>query len=104
MIKELTEAEFKSTFTNKMLDVTSTAEPILDIWEYVEELVKNKAISNDVFENGIVELVYRNDSNTFDQLLLPIRKNVYLVIIIDLLKTKIHGHHLLNLNKEYGLK
>lgn len=100
----LTEKEFKSTFTDKMVDVTQTAEPVVDIWQYVQELTTNKIVDQYIFDNGLVEKVYRNQSNTFDQILLPTPdKNTFIVILVDLLNKKIKGHYQLDLNAEYGL-
>jgi len=65
LTKELTEIEFKNTFGSKMTDVTETAEPVADIWDYVGELAKNNLVDNYVYENKIVEKVYRNDTSTF---------------------------------------
>ena len=104
MIKELTEVEFKSTFGNKMNDVTETAEPVVDIWGYVEELAKQNIIDNYVYENNLVEKVYRNSSSTFDHVLFPTRNmNVFIAVVVDLHNKSIHGHARLDLNKEYGL-
>ena len=104
MIKQLTEAEFKSTFTYKMLNVTHTAEPTVDIWSYVQELVIEKIVMKYVYERKLVELVYRNSENTFDHVLLPTNSaNVFIVIIVDLEQKNIKGHFKLDLSKEYGL-
>ena len=74
----LTEKEFKSTFTDKMIDVTQTAEPVVDIWPYVEQLVEEKIVEQFTFENGLVEKVYHNQTTTFEQILLPTSdKNVF---------------------------
>ena len=100
----LTEKEFKSTFTDKMHDVTQTAKPIVDIWPYVQQLTENKIVDKYTFDNSLVEKVYRNQTNTFDQVLLPTQdKNVFIIIVIDLVNKKIKGHHQLDLNAEYGL-
>jgi len=100
----LTEKEFKSTFTDKMIDVTQTAEPIVDIWPYVQELTTDKIVDQYIFDNGLVEKVYRNQTNTFDQVLLPTPdKNTFIIIVVDILNKTIKGHHRLDLNKEYGL-
>jgi hypothetical protein len=100
----LTEKEFKSTFTDKMQDVTQTAEPVVDIWPYVEQLTVDKIVDQYTFDNGLVEKVYRNQTNTFDQILLPTPdKNTFIIILVDLLNKKIKGHYRLDLNTEYGL-
>jgi len=100
----LTEKEFKETMMDKMVDVTSTAEPIVDIWPYVQQLTRDKEVSNYVYDNQLVEMVSRNDKGTFDHVLLPTDdKNIFVVIIVDLRNEKVKGHFRLDLNKEYGL-
>ncbi|GAB3906827.1 hypothetical protein [Mucilaginibacter boryungensis] len=104
MLTELTEEQFQSTFAVPMTDVTETAEPILDIWPFVEELVNANKIPSNIYDNGVVRYVYRNPSNTYDHLLLPTDiENVFLVIIIDLLNVKTFGYYNLDLNKLYGI-
>jgi hypothetical protein len=104
MTTQLTEIEFKSTFTEKMIDVTETAEPVVDIWPYVQQLMADRIVHKYTFENALVEKVYRNQTNTFDQVLLPTPdKNIFIVIIIDLINEKIKGHYQLNLNEKYNL-
>ncbi len=103
MTKELSNEQFKSMFNEKMSDVTQTAEPIIDIWEYVAELVKENKVNQYVLENYLVEKVYRNSSMTFDQVLLPTNNsNAFTVIIVDITKRQIFGHYLLDLENEYG--
>lgn len=104
MTKLLTEIEFKSTFTSKMLDVTQTAEPVVNIWPYVQQLTADKIVDQYIFDNGLVEKVYRNQTNTFDQVLLPTPdQNIFVVIVVDIVNNIIKGHYQLDLNKEYGL-
>ncbi len=104
MTIQLTEIEFKSTFTEKMIDVTETAEPAVDIWPYVEQLTADKVVDKYTFDNALVEKVYRNQTNTFDQVLLPTPdKNIFIIILVDLVNKKIIGHYPFDLNAEYGL-
>jgi hypothetical protein len=104
--KELTEAEFKSTFSDRMNDVTTTAEAVVDIWKYVKLLEKSKHFINDfIVESEPVEAVYRNNLNTYEQILIPtLKKDLYLVIIVNIKAENIFGHFLLDLNKEYGIE
>jgi hypothetical protein len=105
-IKKLTKKEFKATFSEKMNDVTNVADAIVDIWEYVEALETSEYFINDyIIEKRLIEKVYRNSINTYDQILIPtIKNNVYLIIIVDIKKGNIFGHYLLDLNEEYGIK
>ena len=100
----LTEEDFKSTFTDKMIDITQAAEPAVDIWPYVQQLTLDNIVHKYTFDNTLVEKVYRNQTNTFDQVLLPTPdKNIFIIIVVDLLNKKIKGHYRLDLNAEYGL-
>ena len=87
-----------------MTDVTGTARPVVDIWGYVGELVKENVVDNYVYENNLVELVYRNDTSTFDHILLPTDdQNVFIILVVDLTKKVIFGHIKLDLKQKYGL-
>ena len=100
----LTDKEYKSTMTPKMVDVTQTAEPIVDIWDYVEKLTVDKIVHEYTFKNNLVEKVYRNQTNTFDHVLLPTPdKDIFIVIIVDLINKNIKGYFRLDLNVEYSL-
>lgn len=97
-IRELSEVEFKMTFGKKMTDVTHQEIDPIDIWPYVEKVRKGNS-------NVDVESVYRNETETFDHVLLPsYSTNEYLVIVVDLMKREVFGHYLLDLKKEYGIQ
>jgi hypothetical protein len=103
-IQELSPDHFRSTMGDGMVNATQWAEPTVDIWPYVEALVKTGAVQNHVFENNLVESVYRNKFNTFDHVLLPTSElNYFVVIVVDLIQREITGYFLLDLSKEYGL-
>lgn len=101
---ELTEKDFKSTMDSEMIDITEIAEPIVDIWPYIEVLVKNNLITEYIYQNGLIDSVYQNEQNTFHHVLIPTdNDNVFIVLVIDIRKEIIKGHIKLNLNKEYGI-
>ena len=103
--KKLSKKEFSSTFSPIMDDITNKPNAIINIWEYVELLDKSKYFINDyIVKKKLVEKVYRNSVNTYDQILIPTTKtNVFLVIIVSIIDKNIMGHCLLDLNKEYGI-
>jgi hypothetical protein len=95
--------EFKSTFAEPMRDVLATAKNVIDIWSYVAAIPTNELFGNTIVD-GCVEHVYRNGNDTFDHVLVVTRtKNVLVAVVIDLVRDTIFGHHLLDLNQEYGL-
>lgn len=99
--RRLDESEFKACFTEPMTNVTATVNATLDICPYVDALNLDEIgvpYLNDVHH------VYRDARNRFDQVLIGTgRFNALLVIIVDLEKSAVHGHFLLDLNKEYGV-
>ncbi len=103
MLSPLTEEEYKSTFGDKMINVTKAAAPQVDIWPYVERLVKANIVQEIVFNRNLVEYVYRSVEKSFDHVLLPTENsNVFVVVIVDLLHQNIKGHFRLDLNDLYG--
>jgi hypothetical protein len=104
LTKTLSEKEYKETMGSKMIDVTETAEPVVDIWVYVKDLVYENVVSDYVLKNNLVEKVYRNDTSTFDHILLPTsNEHVFTVIVVKLDNAIILGHYRLDLTKEYSL-
>ncbi|OCX52733.1 hypothetical protein BEL04_12910 [Mucilaginibacter sp. PPCGB 2223] len=104
MLNELTQEQFEGTMISPMVNVTESAEAIVDIWPYIEQLVNNHLVNQYVYDNGLVEFVYRNGTNTYEHILLPTAdKNTFVIIVVDILKSEILGHHRLDLGKLYGL-
>lgn len=102
MTKEINQVEYNRTMTGGMTDVTETAEPVVDVWPYVEMLSNEGIVSDYVLENFLVEKVYRSNDGKYDHVLLPTAKdNHFVVLAIDIKAKSIIGHHLLNLNKLY---
>jgi hypothetical protein len=100
----LTEKEYKETMINKMIDVTETAEAVVDIWPYVQQLTLDYVLPHYAYQEQLVEAVSRNDKQTFEHVIIPTdKKNVFVVVIVDVRRKGIKGHYVLDLNKEYGL-
>lgn len=101
--RRLTEGEFKETMTHKMHDVTKTATDVLDIWPYVYSVPVADLDGHSICDH-CVDVVYRGGNDRFDHVLvMTTKKNVYLAVVVDLADDSIHGHRLLDLNREYGL-
>ena len=95
--------DFLKTFQAPMQNVTETAEPPLDIWPYVEAIPDIDLEGYELLDE-VVEYVWRSANGQFEHVLVSTaRADVFLVIVVDLLNVKIHGHHLLNLPTAYGL-
>jgi hypothetical protein len=103
MTTELSKSEYQSTMRGGMQDVTETAEPVVDIWPFVEQLVQSGIVLPYVLAKFLVEKVYRNSEGSFDHVLLPTDKsNFFVAVIVDLHNKEVKGYYRLNFNKEYG--
>ena len=103
MIRELSKEEFLKTMESGMKDITKDAESVVDIWGYAESLLNENMISQYGFDNRLIEAVYGDVKGCYQHVLLfTAQSNCYIVIVIDTEKRNILGHHLLNLNEEYG--
>lgn len=99
----LTDAEFKATFAPPMRDVTEAATDVVDIWPYVRAVPAADLGGHQVWDD-FVECVYRAGDGRYDHVLVMTRSaNVYPVVVVDLVSGGVHGHRLLDLNREYGL-
>ncbi|WP_068080068.1 hypothetical protein [Novosphingobium rosa] len=91
--------EFSGFFTPPMRDVTQSAEPVLDIWPYVDSI--------DLEALGVTGLhdvrhLYRDGAQRFDHILIGTERfNTLLAIIVDRDGKAVLGHHLLDLNRAY---
>ena len=82
-----------------MQDVTASAEAAVDIWPYVDAIVMPSRI--EVYD---VVSVYRSADSRFEHILIGTnRDEFFLVLIVGLAASKVHGHYLLDLVSEYSL-
>ena len=86
-----------------MIDITATAEQVVDVWPYIEEVLSSEYEDIDTVKWDVA-YVYINQSESHQHILINTgMENIYLVVVVDILQKHIFGHHLLNLNQKYGL-
>jgi hypothetical protein len=101
MLTVLTPEEFIGTMSEDMNDVTETEDVTVDIWPYVAELANEGIVTEEVFEEEQVEIVYRNQAGTYDHVLLPTTDdNVFIALVIDLEGGIVMGHYRMELDEE----
>ena len=101
LTKPLTEEEYLETMSEEMVDVTEVAEAAVDIWPYVEKLVRQGVVLQQVVDDTDIEMVYRNTENDFDHVLLRTEdESIFTVIVVDTMEREIVGHFVLNLGGE----
>ncbi|MDO7852980.1 hypothetical protein [Hymenobacter convexus] len=100
---KLSYEEYQETFAAPMLDVSQTAEPVLDIWPYVEAVPESDLEGFNLLD-GIVRYVYQSPSGQYLHVSVSTDdENAFLVLVIDLHLVKIIGHYLLDLVTLYDL-
>lgn len=90
--------------TEKMDEYCPTG--VVNIEPYVRAVPSVDLNGYSLFEELIVEVVYRQRASSAPLDFVHVmtkRKNVYLVVIVDVEQDRIYGHYLLDLNKEYGI-
>lgn len=103
----LTEAEYKATFCDPMVDIKGREdvvddEGVLDLEPYL--LAAEAGIAPlELLSDAPPAAVYRSADGRFDHVLYPCnRSNVYLVVVVALGDDRVFGHYVLDLEREYG--
>ena len=104
MLSELSKEEYLATMSGRMIDVTCSADPVIDIWPIVQDLVDMKLVPELVVQENLVEVVYRDQSGSYEHVLLPSdTKDRFVCLILDIQAQIAKGYYILDLRKEYGM-
>jgi len=105
MLKELSDEEFKATFSMPMRFVEADASPptVVNLRDYLSACLTDLRLPTTVKDIEI-HYVYISGDEKYEHILFFYGvKNIYLVIVVDLKNATVFGHHILNLNAQYGL-
>jgi hypothetical protein len=102
--KLLTEAEYKATFSDHMVDIKGREDEVhpdgvLDLDPYL------RAVEADLeplrlLPDAPPAAVYHSPDGGFDHVLYPCnRSNVYLVVVVAPDDGRVHGHHVLDVSR-----
>ena len=87
-----------STFVHPMRRLGEVPRDEIEVWPYVDALPFDPTDGNDV------ECVYRSADGRWDHVLIPTAVTPhYLVVIVDVERNEVLGHHELTLNDQYGV-
>lgn len=102
--QSLSDDAFKATFMAPMRDVTADPGEVIDIWDYVAAVPAGD-LEGRTPQPPLIQCVYRSADGAYDHVLvITDAPDVYLVIVIDRTAMRVHGHRLLDLPQDYGLK
>jgi len=105
----LSKSEFMSLARGEVKNITGQEEflfpnGVIDIAPYVRSVPVADLDGYSIPEEFFVDVIYRALDGPFDLIHVRTeRENVFLVVAIDVTNDRICGHHLLDLNEEYGL-
>ena len=100
---KLTEEDYKATWAPHPHRVDPNEEPPFDFWPYFEAIPPEDFGGHD-FSAGAVPYAWRMRDSTYEHVLVGCETpNVFLVLVLDVIGRSVVGHHLLDLNRLYGL-
>jgi hypothetical protein len=105
----LTKSEYLETATAPRIEITGREdsvqpEGVIDIEPYLAAISPRDFQGLELLSDVPPTVAYRTGGASFDHVLYPTtRRNVFLVVIVQLNPDHVLGHYLLDLNKEYGL-
>ena len=96
-MKLLTKDEYNSCFEPPMVNVSDTAEELVDLWDYADKVIESDYHSCPAWDWRI-DHIYETSSDTYQHIGIPVpRDDTYLLVIVDKLKKCIVGHYILEL-------
>jgi hypothetical protein len=102
-MRRLTEEEFKATYAPGAERVGLDEEPPFDFWEYFEAIPPEDFGEHD-FSEGQASYAWNMRGTAYQHVLVECETpNVFLVLVLDVPARSVAGHHLLDLNRLYGL-
>ena len=95
---------YLETFSGKNIEMETEDFNIPYVWNYVSEIPES---DYDGFEiaQGQIPFVYETGDGKFEHVYVSTKtSNVFILVLLNNEEEEIYGHHLLNLNVEYGIE
>jgi hypothetical protein len=102
-VRRLTDEEFKATMGSDRERVGLDEEPPFAFWDYFDSIPPEDFAGHD-FLDGRVSYAWNMRGTAYQHVLVECETpNVFLVLVLDVTARSVTGHHLLDLNRRYGL-
>jgi hypothetical protein len=100
---KLTEDEYKATMALHPIAADPDEEPPFDFWPYFNAIPPEDFRGHD-FSARAVPNAWKMPDSVYEHVLVRSETpNVFLVLVLDVIGRSVVGHHLLDLNRLYGL-
>ena len=95
----LTYEAYRATFAPPMVNVTDSAEEVVDLWSYADPIIEAE-YHNCTAWNWRVAYIYQTSDGLYQHIGIPVpQDNTYLVVIVDMRNRSIMGHWILELEE-----
>jgi len=102
-MKQLSEAEYLATMAEPMKRLASEAGAPFEFRDYFDAIPQPDFEGHDC-SSGSVTYVWEHPTCSYQHVLVDSEdKNVFMVLVLDIVARDVLGHRLLDLNREYGL-
>ena len=99
--RELTKEEYEATFSPPMLNVTESADEIVDLWAYAAEVVDADYPGAGDWSWRVM-FIYESRDGLYQHLNVPVPEdNKYLSVVVSKEQKEIIGHYYLDLQALY---
>ena len=99
--RELSKQEYEATFSLPMLDVTESAEELIDLWPYAGAVVDADYPDADDWDWRVM-FIYESRDGAYQHLYVPVPEdNKYLLVVVSKQQKQIVGHYYLDLQAIY---
>jgi hypothetical protein len=99
----LTDDEYKATMDPEPVRIGLDEAPPFDFWPYLDSITQEDLADHD-FSDGHVAHAWQMSGGQYQHVLVACESpNVFLVLVLDLHVLAVLGHHILDLNRLYGL-
>lgn len=99
--RELSKEEYEATFSPPMLNVTESAEELVDLWDYAAPIVDTD-YPNAGDWNWRAMFIYESRDGLYQHLNIPVPEdNKYLSVVVAKEQAEILGHYYLDLKALY---
>ncbi|MEU5722498.1 hypothetical protein [Micromonospora sp. NPDC047738] len=99
----LTADEFKATYGTPPAPVDVDERPPFDFWPYFDAIPHDHFAGHDFSREEVTNVWQMPDGIHLHVLIASEAPNVFMVLVLNLRTASVLGHHLLDLNKLYGL-
>jgi hypothetical protein len=100
--KLLTKEEYDDTLSPKMLNVTETADEIVDLWGYADPIIEAEYHNCSAWD-WKVNHIYESQNGSYQHIGIAVPvDDTYLVVIVNKIQKEIIGHYILDLGALYS--